>query len=132
MVQAFPTQSRTTSSGRRGVSSFPIKTGDLLPAITATLMQQVGTADATVIDLTTATAVKFGMRNRATGATKVDAAGTIVSAVAGTVKYTWVSGDTDTAGTYDAEWQVMWPSSKPQTIPNGGYDTIVVGTGIAT
>jgi len=113
------------------VSTFSVKQGDLVPAITATLMQQVGTASATVIDLTTASGVKFAMRNRDLGTDKVNAAATIVTPAAGTVKYQWVGTDTDTPGVYDCEWQITWPSGK-QTVPGSGYDQIVIGDDIAT
>lgn len=112
------------------MSTLRIKQGDLVPAATATLMQQVGTATATPIDLTTASSVKFAMRDRA-GVIKVDAAGTIVSAAAGTVKYQWTGTDTDTAGNYDMEWQITWPAGK-QTVPGAGYDTVCIGDDIAT
>lgn len=113
------------------MSTFSIKQNDLVPAISATLMQAVGTADAGPIDLTTAISVKFAMRRRSTGATKVDAAGTIVTPSAGTVKYQWAGIDTDTAGDYDCEWQILWPAGK-QTIPGASYDKIVITDDIAT
>ena len=112
------------------MSNFPIKKGDLVPAITATLMQQVGTATPIPIDLTTASSVKFAMSTNG-GTPKVDAAATVVSAAAGTVKYTWAGTDTDTAGVYNAEWQIVWPSGK-QTVPGSGYDKIVIEADIAT
>lgn len=114
------------------MSIFRIKKGDLEPAMTATLMQQVGTAAAAPINLTTATSVKFAMRNKNSSTPKVDATATIVSAAAGTVKYTWTGTDTDTAGDYDGEWQIIWPTARPQTVPGSGYDQILIGTDIAT
>lgn len=113
------------------MSIFAIKQNDLVPAVTATLMQAVGTAAAAPIDLTTATGVKFGMRNRATGVIKVDAVATIVSPAAGTVKYQWAGSDTDTVGEYDNEWQITWPAGK-QTVPGSGFDKVVIYDDIAT
>ena len=113
------------------MSTFKIKQGDLVPALTATLMQAVGTAAAVPIDLTTASGVKFAMRTRNGDTLKVDAAATIVTPSAGTVKYQWVGTDTDTIGFYDAEWQITWPAGK-QTVPGGGYDLIQIGDDIAT
>lgn len=111
------------------MSIFTIKQGDLVPAITATLMQAVGSSAAAPIDLTAASAVKFAMRRQ--GVIKVDAAGTVVSAAAGTVRYQWITADTDTVGVYDCEWQITWPSGK-QTVPGGGYDQINIVDDIAT
>lgn len=102
-----------------------IKRGDLVPAYTATLQQ-----NGAPINLTTATGVRFAMRNRDTRIGKVDAAATIVSAVAGTVSYQWVAADVDTEGVYEIEWQITWPSGK-QTIPGGGFDLICVVADIA-
>ena len=113
------------------MSNFKFKEGDLVPAITATLMQAVGSAAAAPIDLTTASSIKFAMINKTTGTIKVDATAAIVSAVAGTVKYQWAGTDTDTAGNYNAEWQITWPAGK-QTVPGSGYDTILIGADIAT
>lgn len=108
-----------------------MKKGDLVPVLTATLMQAVGTATPVPIDLTTATGVKFAMKKRGATANKVDAAATVVSAVAGTVKYQWVGTDTDTAGIYITEWQITWPTGK-QTVPGSGYDLIQIDADIAT
>lgn len=112
------------------MSTFTIKKGDLIPALTATLMQQVGTAAQTPIDLTTASSLKFAMRDHSTGVVKFDAAATIVTPSAGTVKYTWAGTDTDTAGVYDCEWQIVWPSGK-QTVPAGSFDTVTITADIA-
>ncbi len=113
------------------MTTVHIKQGDLEPPVTATLMQAVGTAAATVIDLTVATGVKFAMRAR-DGTLKVNAAGTIVSAAAGTVKYVWTGTDTDTPGNYDCEWQITWPTARPQTVPGAGYDQVCIGDDLAT
>jgi hypothetical protein len=103
---------------------FVIKEGNLTPEITSTLKDQDG-----VVNLTGA-AVRFHMRNRETGAVKVDAAATIVSPTAGTVKYTWTGTDTDTPGNYDGEWEVTI-SAKPTTFPSDGYDKIRITEKIA-
>ena len=113
------------------MSTFSIKQNDLVPAITATLMQAVGSAAATPIDLTTAVSVKFAMRDLAGGTAKVDAAATVVTPAAGTVRYQWVGTDTDTIGNYQAEWQISWAAGK-QTVPGAGYDTISISDDIAT
>ncbi|CAB4176084.1 Domain of unknown function DUF2479 [uncultured Caudovirales phage] len=74
----------------------------------------------------TGASVKFSMRTRTGSVAKVSSAATIVTAATGIVKYQWVTGDTDTAGDYRAEWQVTFSSGKIQTYPNNGYDTISI------
>ena len=98
---------------------FAIKKGDLLPLIVATLKDGTGAA----VDLTGA-AAKFIMRLVGAATTKVNATATIDPdqvANKGKVSYTWVTADTDTAGIYQAEWQITFSGAKPQTFPNPDY-----------
>lgn len=95
------------------MASFTIRAGDRLPVITATLQDAAGIP----VNLTTATAVKFQMKQP--GTPKIDAAATITSASAGTVSYAWVLADTDTPGRYRAVFEVTWSDGKKQTFPNG-------------
>lgn len=83
-------------------------------------------ADGTVIDLT-GCSVKF-IATVAVGTTaKINAAATINSpATSGSVQYSPVAGDVDTAATYLCEWEVTLPSAKTVTVPDPGYDTLQV------
>jgi hypothetical protein len=103
------------------ISTFTIKKGDLRPVIQATLRDAVG-----VIDLTNASGVSFVMNYPGGGSNKVNAAGTIVTAASGIVKYTWTGTDTDTAGTFDCEWEIDWGGGVPQTVPSEGYDRVII------
>lgn len=99
-----------------------MKQGDLLPLMTSILK-----IDNTPVDLTNATGVQFVMSLAATSADKVNRAASITSPpTAGSVSYSWVTGDTDTPGDYRAEWQVTWAGGKVQTFPGDGYISITV------
>lgn len=97
-----------------------LKQHDRLPSVAVTLTDL---ADAPA-DLTSST-VKFVM-GVAGGTPKVTAAATIVAPTLGTVRYDWIAGDTDTPGTYSAEWQVTYANGKAQTFPSDGYNTIAI------
>ena len=101
------------------MADFTIGEGDRLPEINATLK-----VDGVAIDLTSAT-VKFIMADT-DGTLKVDAAATVVSAAAGTVKYAWIAADTDTPGEYTAEWEITFSDTRKETVPNGPKLTVQI------
>ena len=104
------------------MATIRIKQGDLRPIITATLVDSTDTA----IDLTSASSVKFVMNLQGSTTNKIDAAGVILTAASGIVTYTWVGTDTDTIGTYDAEFEVKWATDIYQTFPVRNYLTVEI------
>lgn len=101
------------------MSDFTIKAGDRDPPIEATLER-----DGSAFDLTNTT-VSFVM-----GSTRdtpvVDAQATIVDATAGTVRYEWAAGDTDTPGAYNSEFVVEDANGIETTFPDDGYVTVYI------
>lgn len=103
---------------------FYIKRNDTRPAIRATL-------SAASIDVFTS--VKFFMYD-STGTAKVaGVTATIItqpsSSSGGVVQYQWngAAGDTDTAGEYDAEFQVTFDDGRKETYPNNGFIKVHIG-----
>lgn len=113
--------------------AFYIKQNDTSPAYVVDLQDDVDTTPA-AINLTDATSVTFKMRSAAAAASSapvVDEAMTITTAASGRCTYEWQTGDTATAGTYNAEFEILWDDGTIETVPNGAdpaaqYLTIVI------
>lgn len=97
--------------------TFYIKQNDTSPSIRATLKD----GDGNVVNLTDAS-VRFHMRTIGGTTTKVDADASIVSPnTSGIVQYDWAASDTDTVGSYQAEFEVTYGDLSVETFPNNGY-----------
>jgi len=105
---------------------FAIKQNDTSPAIQATCRD----ANGDPIDLTGAS-IKFHMK-AGNGDLKVDGVASIVApAVAGVVNYSWVAADTDTVGTFQAEFEVTYTDATIETFPNQNNIRVRVADDIA-
>lgn len=109
-------------------ADWSMKQHDHRPSIQATLSADLSPAGTTV---------NFIMRPTLSGAVKVNAAAVIVGTriitpVTGDpytvtdVRYDWATGDTDTAGQFQAEWQVTWTGGKKQTFPTETYHSLEI------
>jgi Rib/alpha/Esp surface antigen-like repeat protein len=96
--------------------SFYIKQNDTVPSLRAALENGSGTA----VDLTGATC-QFHMRPLGSTTITVDAVAQIVNEATGIVQYNWIAADTDTIGSYQAEFEVTYPDGTIETFPNNGY-----------
>lgn len=106
--------------------TFYIKQNDTSPSMLATLQDASGNA----VDLTAAS-IRFHLRPISSSTVKVDEAATIVTAVDGIVRYDWQASDTDTIGSYQAEFEVTYADTTIETFPNDGYVRVEVISDIA-
>jgi len=105
---------------------FYIKQNDTAPILAATLKD----ADEVAVNLT-GSSVRFHMREVGSTTSKVDADAVLVDASGGQVKYTWAADDTDTIGSYQAEFEVTFGDGSVETFPNNGYVLIEIIDDIA-
>lgn len=98
--------------------TFNIKRGDTSPALVYALTPTPNLTGATVV---------FTMKARG-GAVKVNrAAATAVGPETdGVVSYAWDPADTDTAGTFDAEFEVTFADLSIETYPNASNITVKI------
>ena len=101
--------------------AFRIKTNDTSPKLAVTLEDASGNE----INIAGANA-RFHMKSFEATSLKVDAPMTITDASGGTLQYSWVNADTDTAGTYYGEIEVTYADNTVETFPNNGYFTVIV------
>lgn len=105
---------------------FYIKQNDTSPSLSATLEDGAGNP----VNLLGST-IRFHMRAISSPVKKVDASAAIVTPAAGTVQYDWVGADTDTIGSYQAEFEVTYASGVIETFPNDGYVRVEIIRDIA-
>ena len=96
--------------------AFYIKRNDTSPAMRATLKD----GDDAAVDLT-GCSVRFHMRSVGGTTAKVDSAASIVTAGSGIVQYAWSGGDTDTLGSFEAEFEVTFTGGEIESFPNNKF-----------
>jgi hypothetical protein len=96
--------------------TFYVKQNDTSPSMLATLQD----ADGNAVNLTAAS-VRFHMRPVGGGQVVVDEAAVVVTPLEGLVRYNWIAADTDTIGSYQAEFEVTYADASIETFPNDGY-----------
>ena len=107
---------------------FEIAQNDDSPALEGILRDGFGSP----VDLTGATVV-FNMRLHPSGPVKVNrgAMGAVGNAILGRQKYSWSTSDTNTAGTYEGEVEVVFADGRVRTFPPNGYFLIKIKDDIA-
>lgn len=94
---------------------FFIKRNDLSPTIRVSLKD----ANGAYVNLNNAS-VLFKMQPMLGGAI-VSSSAEIFDTSTATVEYDWQVGDTDTSGSYRAEFEVTYSDGKVESFPNSGF-----------
>lgn len=87
--------------------------GDTAPDIESVLHEEDIATN--LLDLTSATAVRFQMRRENDHRFTINAVASIVDAEKGKVKYAWGVNDLAVPGVYQFQWEVTWAGGKVQT-----------------
>ena len=100
-----------------------IKQSDLFPPIDEIVKDE----NNVVVDVTGAT-IAFSMRKaRDPTSIKINlAVGSVTNGPLGKIRYQMAGTDTDTPGTYQAEFRVTPAAGNPMRVPTDGYITVVV------
>ncbi len=106
--------------------TFYVKQNDTSPSMLATLQD----ANDTAVNITGAS-VRFHLRPIGSRQVKVAASAAIVTAKDGIVRYDWQAFDTDTIGSYQAEFEVTYADATIETFPNDGYIRVEIISDIA-
>jgi hypothetical protein len=104
------------------MADFVIKQNDTTPSLTA-ILTPAGEPEEFLVG---AEEVFLIVREKGSLAgPKFKSLCTIDDAATGAVSYDWEASDTDTAGEFQFEFEVVWPSGV-ETIPREGYKTLLV------
>lgn len=109
------------------MADFYIKQGDTQPDLVAILKD----ADGDAVDLSTATSVTFHMRMKNETDVLINRATIISPTVTGQVTLVWLATETETAGDFEAEFEVLWNTGKISTFPNKKHTSIQITEQIA-
>jgi hypothetical protein len=103
------------------MEQFNIKRGDTSPSIRFSLIPN---------DMTLAGAtVRFQMMN-SRNKTVIDRPAQIISDQPPVVQYDWQLGDTDTAGTFLAEFRIQYIDTAIETFPNRGFIQVSINADV--
>jgi len=103
---------------------FYIKEGDRLPAMTGTVRDVNGATQ----DLTNATSTTLKMRKKGTTAllSLAGVASILTPSTDGRVSFAWGSGDTATAGEYEAEFETFFSDGTNLSTPTIGFIGVII------
>lgn len=102
--------------------AFIIKRGDLQPNLPFQILKPDKT---TPQPLTDASTISLVLRHKG-GAFIFKKLCVIDNVASGLGHYDWASGDTDEAGDYEYEFEIIWNTGDPQTVPVDSYFALTI------
>lgn len=106
---------------------FKIKSGDTRPTLEAQLLDE----ERQPRDLSLVDVVNFHMKQVDSQEVVVDATGSVFNDSEGKVIYEWSSGDTDTIGRHEAEFEIQYSNGTTETFPNNGFIEVYITEDLA-
>lgn len=100
---------------------FVLKQGDTSPSLAITLMDAAGNP----VDLTGAS-VRFHMKPIDSPTVKIDATATVTDAANGKVRYDWQTGDSDTLGFFQGEFEVTFSDGTVGSFPSDSSASFII------
>lgn len=108
-------------------NKFFIKRNDTLPILEVSLIDRACLGNRIPYNLSAVTACTFTMASDCGDMKIMAKTASIVSATGGTISYTWETGDTDEAGVFYGEFQLMFSGGGLMSIPQIGNIAIEIG-----
>jgi len=108
------------------MTTIYVKQNDTAPTLVVNLVDDDGAA----VDITGAS-VRFHMRKPGAASAKVDSSATLVTGDPAQVSYAWQSGDLDTEGRFEAEFEVTYSGGAVETFPNDSFIDVIVRRDLA-
>ena len=105
---------------------FTIKRNDTLPALQICLIDRGCLGGKESYNLTGVTGVTFTMASECGDYKIFNKTAQIISFSAGTIQYNWSAEDTDEAGRFVGEFQMLYSDGNVLSIPQNGHINILI------
>ena len=108
------------------IENFIIKRNDTLPALVVRVKTRGDIDEIIPFNLSGVTATTFSMTDNYNNLKVSSSPAQILCASGGTLQYSWLTGDTDEAGKFSGEFEMLFSDGNKMSIPTNGAITIQV------
>src|SRR3989344_5877329 len=102
------------------IKGFAIKRNDTLPALVVKIKARGVLDESIPFNLSGVTATTFSMSDNCNNLKISSSTAQIICYSGGTVQYNWLSGDTDTDGTFSGEFELFFGDGNKMSVPTVG------------